>query len=64
MLTGYKTYIVVAAMIIYAVVVHGIYQGDWNAAVQLILEALALLGIRFGVKTAAAGRPGAVAKNK
>jgi hypothetical protein len=47
---GYRTYLTAAAMVIYAVVVLGIDNGNWLEAIPMILTALALIGIRTGVK--------------
>lgn len=49
MLEGKKSFIVAAAMIFYAVVVLGFQGGDWNEATKLILEGLALFGLRLGI---------------
>jgi len=48
-LKGKKTYIVALAMIAYAGVVHGWQNNDWVSANQLIMEALAISGLRHGV---------------
>jgi hypothetical protein len=48
-LKGYKTYIVVVAMILYAVIVLGWQGGDWAAAGRTVLEALGLAGIRNAI---------------
>jgi hypothetical protein len=52
-LSGYKTYIVCAIAIIYAVA--GFYTGnlDANAAFQVVLTALGAAGIRHGISTSA-----------
>jgi len=42
---GWKTWLAVIGMILYAVFYQGIFLGDWSNAVQLILAAIALLGI-------------------
>ncbi len=49
MLKGKKTYVVAAAMIFYAVVVLGLQGGDWGAVSKMVLEALAIVGLRIGV---------------
>lgn len=51
MLTGYKTYIVCAVAIIYAV--SGFYTGnlDLNTAFQVVLAALGAAGLRHGIST-------------
>lgn len=49
MLAGWKTYLVGFAMILYAVVVLGLQNGDWNSAVEMVLAALAVMGLRAGV---------------
>lgn len=43
---GYKTYAVMIAMMLYAVVVVGWQGGDWNQAAQLFLGAAGLGGLR------------------
>jgi hypothetical protein len=50
MLSGYKTYITGIVMILFAVVVLGFSQGNWNEAVSMILAALAVMGLRSGIK--------------
>jgi hypothetical protein len=47
---GYRTYITAGAMIIYATVVLGLDNGNWAEAIPMILSALALIGIRAGIK--------------
>jgi len=51
MLSGYKTYIVCAVAVIYAVA--GFYTGnlDLNAAIQVVLAALGAAGLRHGITT-------------
>lgn len=51
MLSGYKTYIVCAAAIIYAI--SGFYTGhlDVNAAFEVVLAALGAAGLRHGIST-------------
>ena len=51
-LSGWKTYIVGCAIIIYGIAVRGFYENDWNGAVMLILEGLAIMGLRAGVSKA------------
>lgn len=52
-MSGYKTYIVCGIAVIYAVT--GFISGnlDGNAAVQVILTALAAAGLRHGISTGA-----------
>ena len=49
MLDGYKTYIIGIAMICYAV--GGLTAGkvDGGTAIEVILEALAIMGLRVGI---------------
>lgn len=51
MLSGYKTYLVCAVAVLYAV--FGVLSGnlDMNAAVQIVLTALAAAGLRHGIST-------------
>lgn len=53
MLNGYKTYIVCAVAIIYAVA--GLYLGnlDFNSAAQMVLAALGAAGLRRGISSTA-----------
>jgi len=48
---GKKTYIVAVAMICYAL--GGVVADllDWNTAIQTILTALAIMGLRIGIKS-------------
>ncbi|KKM85362.1 hypothetical protein LCGC14_1289740 [marine sediment metagenome] len=57
MLTGSKTYMVVAAMILYAIL--GLVLGYQEApeAMKLVLEALAVAGLRIGVAKAEILKP-------
>jgi len=54
-LAGKKTYLIAAAMILYAVC--GLLLGytEPDAAITLILEALALAGLRLGIANAGGG---------
>ena len=49
-LAGKKTYVVMAVMVLYALVVIGLQGGDWNQATQLIMGALGLGALRNGIK--------------
>jgi len=53
MLTGYKTYILAALTVAYAVIGSYIGQIDGNAALQLIVTALGAAFVRHGVSTSA-----------
>jgi hypothetical protein len=44
-MSGWKTWLAVIGMIMYAVFYEGVFLGNWANAVQLILAALALIGI-------------------
>jgi len=48
-LQGKKTYFIMFAIIVHAIVVTGWQGGDWSAAFQEILAALGLGAIRAGV---------------
>jgi len=50
---GYKTYLIAAATVAYAVAGWIIGQMDANTAVQLISTALAAAGLRHGIRTGA-----------
>jgi len=52
MLSGYKTYIVAIGMLLYAWggFVAGIH--NWDTAIKMTMEALALMGLRAGVSKA------------
>lgn len=56
MFSGYKTYITGTIMILFAVVVLGFYEGNWNEAVSMVLAALALMGLRSGIKNDISGQ--------
>ena len=51
---GWKTISVAVSMILYGVFVVGVQGGDWNAALELILQGLALVGLRIGIGKAIA----------
>jgi len=51
MLQGYKTYIVSGAMVLYAIIVLGWQQNNWNSALEMILTALGISGLRSGVNS-------------
>jgi hypothetical protein len=42
---GWKTWLAAIGMILYGIGVEGFINGNWAAAVQMILAALALIGI-------------------
>jgi hypothetical protein len=42
---GWKTWLAVIGMILYAVGVEGFLHNNWAACIQMILAALALIGI-------------------
>lgn len=44
-MNGWKTWVAAIGMIIYAIAYEGLYNNNWASAVQLILAALALIGI-------------------
>jgi len=46
---GKKTYIVCALMVVYAVVGYALSKVDGGSATELVLEALAIAGLRAGV---------------
>jgi len=48
-MNGRKTYIVGIAMIVYAVAGVASQSHDFNSAIELILEALAIMGLRHGI---------------
>lgn len=48
-LKGWKTYGIAATMVVYAVVVVGFHGGDWASAGKLILEAMAMAGLRNAI---------------
>lgn len=49
MLSGRKTYIVGAAMILYGVAGAVTGKHDFNSAVQFVLQGLGFIGLRLGV---------------
>lgn len=50
-MTGYKTYVVGAGMIAYAVIGFALGKVDGNSAIQTFLGALAVMGLRSAVTT-------------
>jgi len=48
-LRGKKAYIIAFAAIVYAVVIVGWQNGDWEQATNLILSALGLSALRAGI---------------
>jgi len=48
-MNGRKTYIVGIAMIVYAVAGVASQSHDFSSAIELILEALAIMGLRHGI---------------
>ena len=50
MLSGKKTYLVTAVMIVYAVAGFFLGKMDANSSVQMVFEALAVAGLRNAVK--------------
>lgn len=48
-LEGKKTYIVMAVMFLYGLVVVGWQQNNWSEAIMVVLNALGLGGLRAGV---------------
>lgn len=49
MLSGKKTYIVGGLMVLYGLIVQGLFQEAWESAGQTILAGLGLMGLRAGV---------------
>ncbi len=49
-LNGKKTYIIAVVAVAYAVVIVGWQQGNWQAALELIMAALGGSAIRHGVE--------------
>lgn len=47
--SGYKTYTVAIATIIYGLVYYGFSQHDWSTAVSLVLGSAGLGALRHGV---------------
>lgn len=56
-LSGYKTYLIVAAMIVYAILGLVLGYQESPEVIRLILEALAIAGLRIGVAKAEILRP-------
>jgi len=50
-LSGYKTYLVAFAFIVYAIVIEGWQNNNWNSAIEIILTALGFGALRSGIKT-------------
>lgn len=50
-LSGYKTYLVAFAMIVYAVVIEGWQNNNWALAAEMIFAALGFGALRSGIKT-------------
>jgi hypothetical protein len=48
-LNGKKSYIAAAAMLIFAVVIQGWQNGDWQGAIKSALESLSVFGIRLAI---------------
>ncbi len=48
-MSGYKTYIVAVAMLVYAVIGLALRYDEPTDSIRLILEALAIIGLRIGV---------------
>jgi hypothetical protein len=48
-LKGKKTYICSATMILYAIIIIGWQGGNWSAAGDMVLQALAAAGIRNAI---------------
>jgi len=46
---GYKTYTVALAMALYAIIFIGWYSRDWPSAFKLLLEAMAMAGLRHAI---------------
>jgi hypothetical protein len=42
---GWKTWLAVIGMILYAVLFEGIYNNNWAKAIELIIAAMALIGL-------------------